>query len=59
LNLLFASCEAGFGKADSKIEGWEQSEQTKEMTTKQALQAKSAFSTSIDEIQKQNFIRDD
>jgi len=37
LDFLFASSEAGFGKADSKIEGWEQSKQTKEVVPKLVL----------------------
>jgi len=47
LNLLFACCEAECRKADSKIEGWEQSKQTKEGVPKRALQAGSAVSTSV------------
>jgi len=47
VNLLFACCEEVRRKADSKIEGWEQSKQTKEGVLKQALQAGSAVSTSV------------
>ena len=47
LKLLFASCEAVSRAADSKIEGWEQSKQTKEGLPKRALQAGSAVSTLV------------
>ena len=43
LNLLFASCEAVSRAADSKIEGLEQSKQTKEGLPKRALQAGSTL----------------
>jgi len=39
LNLLLASCETKFGKADFNIEGWEQAKKTKEGVPKRALHA--------------------
>jgi len=47
LNLLFACGQPGVGKPDSKTEGWEESNQTKEMVTKRVLYAVSVVSTSV------------
>ena len=47
MNLLFACYEAECRKADSKIEGWEQSKQMKEGVPKRVLQAGSAVSTLV------------
>jgi len=38
-------CEGGLWEADSKIEGWDQSKQTKEGVPKRALRARSTVST--------------
>ena len=67
MNLLFACCEEVRRKADSKIEGWEQSKQTKEGVLKQALQAGLAVSTlvasakaqGVDRPQRRHLIRND
>ena len=47
MNLLFACGQVGVGKPDSKIEGWEESNQTKEMVPKRVLNAVSSVSTSV------------
>ena len=50
-------CEGGLWEADSKIEGWDQSKQTKEGVPKRALRARSTVSTSLASAMAQGIAR--